>query len=331
MKRLITRLFSCVILLACCTAYVPSQSLAAAQSSSRSNATVPDAAEAAPAVPAVVLPVKAPNPPHITCQGGQLTILADNATMGSVLAGIHDCTGVTIQIPAGVGDERTFLRLGPGPARDVLDDLFSSTELDYVIESSDQSPGQIRSILLTARIKDIETGNNGVVPPSGLAMTPARRAWMASRNNARSGSITSEDQGSFSLNDGPASTTPVQDAAAPPPPLAPTDPSNISAGSVLSQSNVASPAPPDPTDSPQTTPDGAGAQPVPAATLPISDAPASPNPSPAPDSVTPAPSSSTGPGDDPSKVLQNKINQMQQMFEERKKLNTVPPATSNPN
>ena len=53
MKRLITRLFSCVILLACCTAYVPSQSLAAAQSSSRSNATVPDAAEAAPAVPAV--------------------------------------------------------------------------------------------------------------------------------------------------------------------------------------------------------------------------------------------------------------------------------------
>jgi len=89
--------------------------------------------------------------PKVTCAGDQLTISANNATLGSVLAAVHACIGIQIDIPEGAGKSRTFEELGPGPEREVLEELLSGTGFNYVIGSSDADPGKIETILLMER------------------------------------------------------------------------------------------------------------------------------------------------------------------------------------
>jgi len=86
-----------------------------------------------------------PKAPKVTCIGDQLTISADNSTLGGVLAAVHNCTGVKVDIPEGAASSRVFEELGPGPARQVLEALLSGTELDYVIGSSSSDPQKIET------------------------------------------------------------------------------------------------------------------------------------------------------------------------------------------
>jgi hypothetical protein len=91
----------------------------------------------------------APNPPQVRYQQGQLTIVANNSTLGDVLNAVRAQTGANIEVPAGFGGERVMARLGPGPASDVLASLLQGSKLNYIILGDPENPSAIRTVVLT--------------------------------------------------------------------------------------------------------------------------------------------------------------------------------------
>jgi len=101
-------------------------------------------------------------PPQITYdEDGQLTIIAENSRLSEVMLALHAAMGADIDLPPSVARQRIWVRLGPGPARKVLRELLDNTELDYVIQASDNDPEGIRSVLLTLRTKPGDSRVNG--------------------------------------------------------------------------------------------------------------------------------------------------------------------------
>lgn len=129
------------------------------------------------ATPPATLAENPPKAPKVTCDGDQLTISANNSTLGSVLAAVHACIGIQIDIPAGAGGGRTFEQLGPGPERQVLESLLSGTDFNYVIGSSDEDPGKVETVLLMERTTEVAAN----APPSDRSLSPARRLWLGPR------------------------------------------------------------------------------------------------------------------------------------------------------
>ena len=150
-----------------------------------------------------------PKAPKVTCDGNQLTIIADNSTLGGVLAAVHSCIGVQVDIPEGAAGKRVFENLGPGPVREVLESLLNGTDLNFAIGSSGTDPQKVDSILLLLRPTD--TVASAV---ADRALTPARRAWLQSRQNDRRSAVSSDDnnQPAVETSDTPA----AEDAAAKP-------------------------------------------------------------------------------------------------------------------
>jgi len=103
----------------------------------------------------------APKPPQITYQDGQLTIVAENSPLSEVMSALRAALGADIDLPVSVAHQRIWVRLGPGPARNVLRELLDNTELDFVIQASDSDEQGIRSVLLTVRTKTPEAGIPG--------------------------------------------------------------------------------------------------------------------------------------------------------------------------
>jgi len=157
--------------------------LAALQSIEKEQTGSP---ERLPALTPVSLPQTPPLSPepaepralHVSCEGDQLTIVADNSTLSEVLAEVSAQTRADIDIPAGASGERLAnVRLGPGPAREVLTSLLSWTTFDYVIQASDANPQGIKSVFLVARSKTPTGGSAGTALASGrhpLASPPRR-------------------------------------------------------------------------------------------------------------------------------------------------------------
>jgi hypothetical protein len=254
-----------------------------------------------PATPAQVEAPKAPmelppNPPTVTCKDGQLSIVAENSTMGSVLALVHGCIGAAIDAPLGSSGTRMYAKLGPGPANEILQSLLSSTDFDYVIEPSPSNPHLIQTVMLMARTKDgkepIETDRS---------LTPQRRAWLEARHNARPYDEINDE--SHALSDG--ETAPVIEPSAPMPgtPLpdnAPPPANKSPDAASLDPSQQAGKLAATPDAPPQANTDAS-------TTDPASDSPA-------------------------AKAVQDKVTTMQQMFEQRKQLNQgqTPPQSTTP-
>ena len=74
-----------------------------------------------PQVPLDAIPAVAP---QVSYQGGMLTIVAPNSTLGDILRGVRKYTVADIEIPA-TANERVVPRLGPGPAREVIAELLN--------------------------------------------------------------------------------------------------------------------------------------------------------------------------------------------------------------
>lgn len=129
-----------------------------------------------------------PKPPKVTCNGGSLTISAENSTLGSVLAAVHACSGVHIDMPEGSVSKRTYEELGPGPVREVLESLLSGTDFNYVIGSSSSNPQKVETVLLMLRTD--EKGAAAAIS-TDIAMTPARRAWQLTQKNGRATAVSS--------------------------------------------------------------------------------------------------------------------------------------------
>lgn len=172
-------------------------------------------APATPALPQFAL-LAPPKAPKVTCERNQLTIIADNSTLGGVLAAVHSCIGVQVDIPEGAAGKRVFENIGPGPVREVLESLLNGTDLNFAIGSSATDPQKVDSILLLLRPTDTLASAD-----ADRALTPARRAWLQSRQYDRRSPAPSDDnnQPAVETSDTPA----VEDAATKPADIAKPD------------------------------------------------------------------------------------------------------------
>jgi hypothetical protein len=103
-------------------------------------------------------------PPQVTYQNGQLTIIARNSTLGDILEAVHQKTGAELDIPA-TATERVVTHLGPGPARDVLASLLNGSHFNYVMVGAANNPAALDRVILT--------------PNTGGDVTPATQAQNA--------------------------------------------------------------------------------------------------------------------------------------------------------
>jgi hypothetical protein len=263
---------------------VLSTSIAYAQSTVGAAA---DGAEQAPsAVPAPPPPPPRPaemppKPAKVTCNGDMLSISADNSSLDSILAQVRGCTGAKIDFPEGTGKVRSFEELGPGPVRKVLDELLSGTQYNYVIQSSDQNPAKVESVLLTMRTGDVPGGasSNSNLVSADIPATAGRRAWAHMQKFDKPDPNSESD-----LNAQAAAEAAFGGDANTPAPAEPA----AAAGAAQSAA-------------PGTAPDDAS----PAATANV---------------APPAPALGISPSTDAKAAVQDRITSMQQMFDQRRQM-----------
>jgi hypothetical protein len=250
---------------------VLSTALAGAQTklvTAAADVTPPPAPAPAPEVPKRPADMS-PKPPKVTCRGDQISISADNSTLDAILAAVKGCTGAKIEIPAGAGAIRAFEELGPGPVREVLDDLLSGTPYNYVIQSSAANPLKVEMVMLSMRSKDA-----GGSPAPDLPMTSGRRAWSHMQK--------------FDKPDPNNPDTPMDQAETP-------------------ASEATPPADPVADANAGKAPDATPAE-VPAAVTAAINNPVAP------------PVVDPGSAVDPSKAIEDRINSMQQLFNQRQQM-----------
>jgi hypothetical protein len=250
---------------------------------------IQEASQDSAGTPSAALAEMPPKVPKVTCSGDQLTISADNSTLGSVLAAVHTCVGVQVDIPEGAAGSRVFEELGPGPARQVLESLLSGTDFNFVIGSSDTDPQKIESVLLMLRPTETASVHDSANDRSPSA---ARRAWLQSRQN-RSASL-SPDENHATPEEAP-SVPETEDTAAAPVENAPAaNPAQVPAAQV-----------------PATDQPSAAAEAL--------SSPGDKTAAPASTSEPPAPSPTAG--STPAQGTEQMISDMQQLFQQRRQMN----------
>jgi hypothetical protein len=151
------------------------------------------------APPPVLTPEQLPPmAPQVNWDGAQLSISTRNSTLGAVLDAVGNQTGAYIDMPAGAASERIAVQLGPGPAREVLSMLLSGTDFDYVVQASDTDSLAVQGIFLTKRSKP------GSGAPDRKANTfTAREKYLNGANlpNGRTGQPEEQPEASTSLAD----------------------------------------------------------------------------------------------------------------------------------
>jgi hypothetical protein len=95
------------------------------------------------------LALQPPNPPRISYAGGQLTVDANNSSLGDILEIVGRTTGAHIEGNLPPDSDRVFGQFGPGTVREVLNSLLSGSRFDYILVGATGDPGNIQSIMLT--------------------------------------------------------------------------------------------------------------------------------------------------------------------------------------
>ncbi len=123
-----------------------------------------------PQLPMDLLPA---TPPIVGFQGGLLTIVAQNSTLGDILRDVRKLTGASIDVP-GNASERVVTRLGPGAPRDVLASLLNGSSFNYVMLGSNSDPSSVTSVVLTAKPTGAQpqTAASTYQPSQGYVATP---------------------------------------------------------------------------------------------------------------------------------------------------------------
>ncbi len=113
-------------------------------------------------------PEKGPaSPPEVSFEGGRLTIVARNSTMGDVLNAVKQKTGAAVEMPV-ISSERVVGRFGPGAPRDVMAQLLNGSHYNYVLIGSPADPGALNKVVLMARVSGPEAAASqppGSQPP----------------------------------------------------------------------------------------------------------------------------------------------------------------------
>ncbi len=154
----------------------------------------PSAAKTVEPTPPVVTQVPAPPPtlaqqppvpPRVTYQNGSLTIDAPNSTLGDILSAVRRATNASIEGPTNVTD-RVAVRIGPAPARDVLNTLLHGSRFDYVLMGTPQQPNSISRVVLIARAggNEPQSATNASAQPAGVVNAqPRMQAPVANTDN----------------------------------------------------------------------------------------------------------------------------------------------------
>jgi hypothetical protein len=124
------------------------------------------AQESVPKVPASV--------PRVSYQNGELTVLAQNASLGEVLSAVRAATGLRIEGASGSG-ERVTAKIGPAPVRDVLLSLLEGSKYDFAMLGSANDPQKVERLVLsprTATSNATYTAQQNTSPPSAENENP---------------------------------------------------------------------------------------------------------------------------------------------------------------
>src|ERR1700685_3335305 len=128
--------------------------LAPAYAKRRRATTAPPVTEAQPApqppAPPPTLAQWPATPPQVSFQGGQLTISAQNSTLGDILKAVRAQTGATIDLP-GTAPERVVGHFGPGLPRDVLASLLNGSHFNYLLLGSPTDSAALDRVILMAK------------------------------------------------------------------------------------------------------------------------------------------------------------------------------------
>ena len=89
-------------------------------------------------------------PPQVHYNRGQLTIVAENSTLGDILRAVRSQTKAEVEIPPNA-TERVVGHFGPGPARDVLTALLNGAHFNYVMLGSAAHPDGVERLILTSK------------------------------------------------------------------------------------------------------------------------------------------------------------------------------------
>jgi hypothetical protein len=150
------RPFAAVMLLASSSVMCAQSSQPSACNLDSDGFCVTGAVQAAPlSAPQNKLQLESRPAPHnklqVEFRDDLLRINAENTTLRDTLKAVSARTGAEMQFPAGELEERIFVHLGPGSAREVVTQLLKGTAFNYVILSSASEPGGIMRVLLSRR------------------------------------------------------------------------------------------------------------------------------------------------------------------------------------
>ncbi|HZE79351.1 MAG TPA: hypothetical protein VE604_00535 [Candidatus Polarisedimenticolia bacterium] len=82
---------------------------------------------------------------------GQLTVSAQNASLGAVLKLISAKTGAVIDLAPELQNEPVIAQIGPSAVREVLTGLLDSPRIDYIIMGTGDAPGSLERIVVRTR------------------------------------------------------------------------------------------------------------------------------------------------------------------------------------
>lgn len=161
-------------LLAGCCCLSLGQPVFASQTAKKHKAATPQAAiqpaDPAPApdpppVPLTLQQMPAA-PPQVSYKNGELTIVAQNSTLGDILRAVRDQTRADVEVPSNA-TERVVGHMGPGSAREVLAQLLDGSHFNYVILGSATDSTKVDRVILS--IKPPSSEQNAVGAPVNVA------------------------------------------------------------------------------------------------------------------------------------------------------------------
>lgn len=114
-------------------------------------------------------------PPQVTFQNGQLTIVAENSTIGDVLRAVRNKTGASVEMPPNA-TQRIVSHVGPGSARDVLASFLNGCDFNYVLLGAAGDSGAVQKIIVTPKPAGsgavMQANAQGAVPQPATPLPP---------------------------------------------------------------------------------------------------------------------------------------------------------------
>jgi hypothetical protein len=145
--------------------------------------------------------VKPSSPPRVSYQNGELTVVAENSSLGETLNAIRNATGIRIEGGSG-GSDRVMAKIGPAPVRDVLLSLLEGSRYDFAMLGSPTDPQKVDRLVLSPRVAATAT--------TAQPITPAQ----PTEDDSANAQPTSDDDDNQGFAE-PAKPTPPPTAVAP--------------------------------------------------------------------------------------------------------------------